>query len=64
MLFAQGQAQAQEIEPLAMKIVLQWTVAGAVVGVGLGAALWLIDPDWDSVQQRLEPIQRWLYQEI
>lgn len=30
----------------------------------VAAALWLIEPDWDSVQDRLEPIQRWLYQEI
>ncbi len=28
------------------------------------AALWLIDPDWTNVGQRLDPIRRWLYTEI
>jgi glyceraldehyde-3-phosphate dehydrogenase (NAD(P)) len=30
----------------------------------LAAALWLIDPEPASVQQRLEPVRRWLYREI
>ncbi|MCP4656453.1 MAG: hypothetical protein GY856_13650 [bacterium] len=30
----------------------------------VAAALWLIDPDWGSVDERLEPIRRWLYTEI
>jgi glyceraldehyde-3-phosphate dehydrogenase/erythrose-4-phosphate dehydrogenase len=30
----------------------------------IAAALWLIDPDWDSVQERLSPLRRWLYREI
>jgi glyceraldehyde-3-phosphate dehydrogenase/erythrose-4-phosphate dehydrogenase len=30
----------------------------------VAAALWLIDPDWDSVSQRLSAISRWLYREI
>ncbi|MEM7356743.1 MAG: hypothetical protein AAF657_38360 [Acidobacteriota bacterium] len=30
----------------------------------VAAALWLIDPDADSVRQRLDPIRRWLYTEI
>lgn len=30
----------------------------------IAAALWLIDPGWDSVQERLNPIRRWLYREI
>jgi glyceraldehyde-3-phosphate dehydrogenase (NAD(P)) len=30
----------------------------------LAAALWLIEPDWDTVSQRLEPLRRWLYREI
>ena len=30
----------------------------------VAAALWMIEPDWDSVQERLQPLQRWLYQEI
>ncbi len=30
----------------------------------IAAALWLIDPDWDSVAQRLAPLRRWLYREI
>jgi glyceraldehyde-3-phosphate dehydrogenase/erythrose-4-phosphate dehydrogenase len=30
----------------------------------VAATLWLIDPDWQSVQNRLQPIRRWLYREI
>lgn len=30
----------------------------------VAAALWLIDPDPDSVRNRLNPIRRWLYREI
>lgn len=30
----------------------------------VAAALWLIDPDADSVRHRLDPIRRWLYTEI
>jgi glyceraldehyde-3-phosphate dehydrogenase type II len=30
----------------------------------VAAALWLIDPDWDSVATRLSPLKRWLYREI
>ncbi len=30
----------------------------------VAAALWLIDPDPASVQERLNPIRRWLYREI
>lgn len=30
----------------------------------VAAALWLIDPDWNSVKQRLDPLRRWVYQEI
>ncbi len=30
----------------------------------VAAALWLIDPDEDSVRQRLTPMRRWLYTEI
>lgn len=30
----------------------------------VAAALWLIDPDWDSVANRLSPLRRWLYREI
>ncbi len=30
----------------------------------VAGALWVIEPDWESVQSRLDPIQRWLYQEI
>lgn len=30
----------------------------------VAAALWLIDPDQDSVRERLNPIRRWLYREI
>ncbi len=30
----------------------------------VAAALWLMDPNWDHVSQRLEAIRRWLYTEI
>ena len=30
----------------------------------VAAALWLIDPDKESLSQRLQPIRRWLYTEI
>ena len=30
----------------------------------VAAALWQIDPNWDSVQERLTPLHRWLYREI
>lgn len=30
----------------------------------IASALWLIEPDWASVEQRLTPLKRWLYREI
>ena len=30
----------------------------------ISAALWVIDPRWETVSERLEPLQRWLYREI
>ncbi len=30
----------------------------------IAAALWHIDPDWNSVAERLAPLRRWLYREI
>ena len=30
----------------------------------VAAALWLIDPDQESVSKRLEPLRRFMYQEI
>jgi len=30
----------------------------------IAAALWMIDPRWETVTERLDPLQRWLYQEI
>ncbi|HEX3555574.1 MAG TPA: hypothetical protein VIA62_20320 [Thermoanaerobaculia bacterium] len=30
----------------------------------VAATLWLIDPDWRSVESRLQPLRRWLYREI
>ena len=30
----------------------------------VAAALWHIDPNWESVSERLKPIRRWLYTEI
>jgi hypothetical protein len=30
----------------------------------IAAALWLVDPEQESVARRLEPLRRWLYREI
>ncbi|HEY0514573.1 MAG TPA: alkaline phosphatase family protein, partial [Thermoanaerobaculia bacterium] len=30
----------------------------------VAATLWLIDPEWESVRNRIQPIRRWLYREI
>ncbi|MEM1181897.1 MAG: hypothetical protein AAGM22_26360 [Acidobacteriota bacterium] len=30
----------------------------------VAATLWLIDPNWDTVRSRLDPIRRWVYHEI
>jgi glyceraldehyde-3-phosphate dehydrogenase (NAD(P)) len=30
----------------------------------VAAALWLIDPDAESLQRRIDPLRRWLYTEI
>ena len=30
----------------------------------VAGALWMIDPDWDGVKERLSPLRRWLYTEI
>jgi glyceraldehyde-3-phosphate dehydrogenase type II len=30
----------------------------------IAAALWLIEPDWESVNRRLSSVHRWLYREI
>lgn len=30
----------------------------------IAAGLWFMDSDWDSVTDRLDPLRRWLYQEI
>jgi len=30
----------------------------------VAATLWVMDPSWDSVAERLEPLRRWVYQEI
>ncbi|HUJ76673.1 MAG TPA: hypothetical protein VL359_17550 [bacterium] len=44
LLLWQTHAWAQEREPLAMRIELEWTVAGTIMGALVGAALWLTDP--------------------
>lgn len=44
MLLTHSLAQAQEREPLVMRIELEWTLAGTVLGALVGAALWLTDP--------------------
>jgi hypothetical protein len=44
MLLTHSLAQAQEREPLVMRIELEWTIAGTVLGALVGAALWLTDP--------------------
>ncbi len=30
----------------------------------IAAALWLIEPDQESVSRRIDPLRRWLYREI
>jgi len=30
----------------------------------VAATLWLIEPNWDTVRERLSPIRRWVYHEI
>lgn len=30
----------------------------------VAAALWHVDPDWDLVRRRLDPLRRWVYREI
>jgi glyceraldehyde-3-phosphate dehydrogenase (NAD(P)) len=30
----------------------------------VAATLWLIEPEWESVRNRIQPIRRWLYREI
>ena len=44
LLVLQSSGWAQEREPLAMRITFEWTILGAIVGAGVGAALWLTDP--------------------
>jgi hypothetical protein len=43
-VLAETPSFAQEREPLAMRIELEWTVAWTVIGALAGAALWLTDP--------------------
>jgi hypothetical protein len=43
-VLAEMPGYAQEREPLAMRIELEWTLAWSVVGALAGAALWLTDP--------------------
>lgn len=40
----QSTLKAQEREPLAMQIMLEWTVGGLIVGAGVGMLIWLTDP--------------------
>jgi len=44
LLLAETSGFAQEREPLAMRIELEWSIAGTVMGALVGAALWLTDP--------------------
>ena len=30
----------------------------------VAAALWMIEPKWESVSERLQPLRRWLFEEI
>ncbi len=43
-VLANASAMAQETGPLVMRIEFEWTVIGALAGVGVGALLWLTDP--------------------
>ena len=40
----QGKALAQQKEPLAMRVMVDWTVAGAAGGIAVGIGIWLTDP--------------------
>lgn len=40
----QSSLQAQERPPLAMRIMLDWTVGGVFIGALVGGAIWLTDP--------------------
>ncbi len=44
LLCFQTSLHAQEREPLAMRIMLDWTVGGVIVGALVGGAIWLTDP--------------------
>ena len=44
LVLGQSQVWAQETEPLAMRVILEWSVAGTVGGAVLGAMFWLTDP--------------------
>ncbi|HEX7926101.1 MAG TPA: hypothetical protein VF678_00835 [bacterium] len=44
MLFTHSVAQAQEREPLAMRVELEWTIGFTFIGAVVGTALWLTDP--------------------
>jgi len=40
------------------------TAASPVLLSSIAAALWAIEPDWESVAKRLEWTKRWLFREI
>lgn len=44
MLVVQGPLHAQERGPLAMRIMLEWTVGGLFAGALVGGGIWLTDP--------------------
>ena len=44
LLASQGKSFAQQQEPLAMRVLVDWTVAGSFGGVAVGIGVWLTDP--------------------
>ena len=40
----QAPLRAQEREPLAMRIMLDWTLGGVLMGILVGGAIWMTDP--------------------
>ena len=44
LLLTQTGVLAQETEPLAMRVTLEWSIVGAFAGAAIGGMFWLTDP--------------------
>ena len=44
LLVLQPALYAQQKRPLVMRVMVDWTVAGSLLGAAVGAAIWLTDP--------------------